>query len=140
MGQALQPTDPRPMMEMNTTPLIDVMLVLLIMFIITIPMQTHAVKLDLPRPCETCPAPNPIRNVVVITIGGAILWNGQPISRAELRTTLERTQRMRPVPELHLRPEPAARYGLVDEVLAITKRAQVQKMGFAGNEAYVTAF
>src|SRR4051812_36328792 len=139
MAHVLRPADPMPMMEMNTTPLIDVMLVLLIMFIITIPIQTHAVKLDLPA-CENCPVANPIRNEVAITSGGAILWNGQPISRQELGFMLHRTQRMKPIPELHLRPDPGARYELVYEVLAITKRAEVKKMGFAGNEAYVNAF
>src|SRR3712207_2876606 len=101
---------------MNTTPLIDVMLVLLIMFIITIPLQTHAVKLDLPRtPPKSLPPPEPVRNKVVVTGSGLILWNGEPISEAGLRYNLERTQAMRPVPELHLQPEPSARYELVDE-------------------------
>lgn len=128
--------DQAPFGELNTTPLIDVMLVLLVMFIVTIPIQTHAVKLDLPRACEECPAPNPLRNEVGITSAGAILWNGQPISRVSLRYNLAATQRMTPRPELHLRPDPDARYDIVDEILADTKRAGVANVGFVGNERY----
>ncbi|MEO7786497.1 MAG: biopolymer transporter ExbD [Sphingomicrobium sp.] len=126
------------MMEINTTPLIDVMLVLLIMLIITIPPQTHAVKLDLPQNTNPTPPPpvDPIKNKLVITKAGAILWNGTPTNLTELRTFLDVSQQMNPVPELHLQPEPDARYELVDEVLAVTKRAKVSKMGFVGNEAY----
>ena len=130
--------DDEPMMEINTTPLIDVMLVLLIMFIITIPIQTHAVKLDLPQNQEnpTPPPVEPIKNKVVITAGGAILWNGTPVSLTQLRQYLDISQQMNPVPELHLQPEPNARYEVVDRVLAVTKQAHVDKMGFVGNEAY----
>ncbi len=129
-----------PMMDINTTPLIDVMLVLLIMFIITIPIQTHAVKLDLPQdqPNQDPPPIDPVKNKVVVTAPGQILWNGTPVSPVQLRQYLEITTTMTPVPELHLQPEPNARYELVDEVLAITKRANVTAMGFVGNEAYAT--
>ncbi len=129
-----------PMMEINTTPLIDVMLVLLIMFIITIPIQTHAVKLDLPQNQANQPPPpvEPIKNKVVITAAGAILWNGTPVSLTQLRQYLDISQQMNPVPELHLQPEPNARYEIVDQVLAVTKQAHVEKMGFVGNEAYAT--
>ena len=140
MGRSLQISDPLPMVEMNTTPLFDVMLVLLIMFIITIPIQTHAVKLDLPACCKNCPAPNASKNVVRITNEGGILWNDHSISGGDLSFLLNETQHMRPIPELHLRPDAAARYETVDDVLAITKRARVAKMGFVGNEAYLKAF
>ena len=128
-----------PMMDINTTPLIDVMLVLLIMFIITIPIQTHAVKLDLPVDQPNSPPPpiDPVKNKVVITAAGEILWNGSPVSQEQLRQYLELSQQIQPIPELHLQPEPEAKYVLVDEVLAITKRARVEKMGFVGNEAYM---
>ena len=129
-----------PMMEINTTPLIDVMLVLLIMFIITIPIQTHAVKLDLPQNTNTPPPILPQKNVVVVTAQGQILWNGTPVNMQQLRSYLDTTQQMNPVPELHLQPEATARYELVDEVLAVTKRAHVQKMGFVGNEYYMNVF
>jgi biopolymer transport protein ExbD len=128
-----------PMMEINTTPLIDVMLVLIIMLIITIPPQTHAVKLDLPQnqPNDTPPPIDPIKNKIVVTRGEQVLWNGQQVSLEQLRTYLDASQQMNPIPELHLQPEPEARYELVDEVLAQTKRAKVSKMGFVGNEAYM---
>ena len=132
-------TSGEPMMDINMTPLIDVMLVLLIMFIITIPIQTHAVKLDLPvdQPNNPPPPIDPVKNKVVITAGGQILWNGTPVQQEQLRQYLELSQQIQPIPELHLQPEPDARYELVDEVLAITKRAHVEKMGFVGNEAYM---
>jgi biopolymer transport protein ExbD len=130
-----------PMMEINTTPLIDVMLVLLIMLIITIPPQTHAVKLDLPVNQNTPPPPiQPLKNTVGITAQNVITWNGTPISQDQLRQYLETTQQMNPIPELHLQPDATARYELVDEVLAVTKRAHVQKMGFVGNEYYQNIF
>ena len=129
-----------PMMDMNVVPLIDVLLVLLIMFIITIPVQSHAVKLDLPQDQTDMPPPpiDPVKNKVVVTASNQILWNGAPVSPQQLRLYLDATQQMDPIPELHLQPEPHARYELVDEVLAITKRAHVEKMGFVGNEAYAT--
>jgi biopolymer transport protein ExbD len=131
-------SDDEPMMDINTTPLIDVMLVLLIMFIITIPIQTHAVKLDLPQdqPNQQPPPIDPVKNKIVITPQDQVQWNGTPIDLGRLRQYLDVTQTMNPVPELHLQPDANARYELVDEVLAITKRARVEKMGFVGNEAY----
>jgi biopolymer transport protein ExbD len=130
-----------PMLDINTTPLIDVMLVLLIMLIITIPPQTHAVKLDLPVNNNQPPPPiQPLKNTVGLTAQGQITWNGNPISKDQLRAYLETTQQMNPVPELHLQPDATARYELVDEVLAITTKAHVQKMGFVGNEYYTNIF
>ncbi len=131
-----------PMIEMNMTPLIDVMLVLLIMFIITIPVQTHAVKLDLPvnQPNQPPPPIDPVKNRIVIMPNDAVLWNGAPVNLVTLRQYLDITTTMTPTPELHLQPHPEARYEQVDEVLAVTKRANVQAMGFVGNEAYATAF
>ncbi|HWH17875.1 MAG TPA: biopolymer transporter ExbD [Allosphingosinicella sp.] len=126
-----------PMMDINTTPLIDVMLVLLIMFIITIPIQTHAVKLDLP--VNTPPQQeiiDPVKNKIVIMPDRAILWNGTPVDPITLRQFLDQTTMMNPEPELHLQPHPEAPYETVDQVMAVTKRAGVTKMGFVGNEAY----
>src|SRR3954471_15117397 len=140
MAMAVGGSDDEPMMDINTTPLIDVMLVLLIMFIITIPIQTHAVKLDLPQDQpKQQPAPiDPVKNKIVVTPQDQVLWNGTPIDLLRLRQYLDVTQTMNPIPELHLHPDPNARYELVDEVLAVTKRARVEKMGFVGNEAYAT--
>jgi biopolymer transport protein ExbD len=135
-------SDGEPMMDMNVTPLIDVMLVLLIMFIITIPIQTHAVKLDLPVNQQNNPPPpiEPVKNKVVVTAQGQVLWNGSPVSMEQLRQYLDVTQQMNPVPELHLQPEATARYELVDQVLAVTKKAHVQTIGFVGNEYYMNIF
>ena len=131
-----------PMIDMNVTPLIDVMLVLLIMFIITIPVQTHAVKLDLPVNQNNNPPPpvNPVKNVLSINAQDQVLWNGQPVSMDQLRSYLDTTQQMNPIPELHLQPDATARYEIVDRVLAVTKKAHVQKMGFVGNEYYMNVF
>jgi biopolymer transport protein ExbD len=136
----LNPESSEPMMDINTTPLIDVMLVLLIMFIITIPVQTHAVKLDLPQnqPNQTPPPIDPVKNKIVIMPNDAVLWNGTPVDLVTLRQYLDITRGMTPTPELHLQPHPEARYEQVDEVLAVAKRANVQAMGFVGNEAYGT--
>jgi biopolymer transport protein ExbD len=138
MAMAASTAEGEPMMDINTTPLIDVMLVLLIMFIITIPIQTHAVKLDLPVDQTNQPPPpiDPVKNKVTIDPAGTIYWNGSPVNQTTLRQYLDLTQAMNPIPELHLQPDPQARYVVVDEVLAITKRANVEKMGFVGNEAY----
>jgi biopolymer transport protein ExbD len=131
-----------PMMDINTTPLIDVLLVLLIMFIITIPIQNHAVKLDLPQPNpdQVDPPVDPVKNKIVVTTAGAVLWNGTPVNLTQLRQYLDVTQQMNPIPELHLQPEPTARYELVNQVLVITKQAGVVKMGFVGNEQFAGAF
>src|SRR5215213_7646749 len=135
MARIPVPAQPRPMIEMNTTPLIDVMLVLLIMFIITIPVQTHAVKLDLPG------GPPPLhvnvhKHELVIRRSDAILWNGQLLDEPTLRSELRFTRRMDPQPELQLRPDPDARYEVVDRVLGVIKQEKLTKVGFVGNEAY----
>jgi biopolymer transport protein ExbD len=127
-----------PMGEMNTTPLIDVMLVLLIMFIITIPMQTHSVGIDLPQaqvqPSQ--PTPDPVKNKVTIDPAGMIRWNGATIDRLTLRRYLARSLALPVEPELQFQPDAAARYVVVDEVLADIRRAGVTKLGFVGNERY----
>ena len=90
--------------------------------------------LDPPPPIE------PQKNKVVVTAQGQVLWNGNPVTLDQLRQYIDITQQMNPVPELHLQPDATARYELVDEVLAVTKRAHVQKMGFVGNEYYMSIF
>ena len=134
------PESSEPMMDINTTPLIDVMLVLLIMFIITIPVQSHAVKIDLPvnQPNQTPPPIDPVKNKIVVMPNGVVTWNSAPVDLVTLRQYLDITTTMTPTPELHLQPHPEARYELVDEVLAVTKRAQVTAMGFVGNETYTS--
>ena len=135
MQIALRSQSIEPMGEMNTTPLIDVMLVLLIMFIVTIPTQTHGVKIDLPTG-KPLPEVSSVRNTVVIGKDGRILWNSEGVDMNGLRIELNRTAVMQPQPELHLVPDEAARYAVVDAVLAETRRAHVTRLGFVGNERY----
>jgi biopolymer transport protein ExbD len=133
--------DGEPMMEINTTPLIDVMLVLLIMFIITIPIQTHAVKVDLPQNSnQPTPPVEPQKNKLNILADGTITWNGGAVDEVTLQQYLEQTTQMNPEPELHFQPDPQARYEKVDQVLAIIKRSGVTKLGFIGNEQYRNDF
>ena len=133
--------DNEPMMDMNTTPLIDVMLVLLIMFIITIPVQTHAVKIDLPVPSDNAASNvDPVKNKVMIDSAGTISWNGTPIDLAQLSVFLEQTKQLPVEPELQIQPDPYARYLIVDNVLAVVKRSGVGKLGFVGNEQYARVF
>ncbi|MFA5989135.1 MAG: biopolymer transporter ExbD [Sphingomonas sp.] len=134
--------DGEPMMEMNTTPLIDVMLVLLIMFIITIPIQTHAVKVDLPQndPRNPQQLVEPDKNKITIDPAGIVSWNGTPVDDVTLRQFLDQTKALDPEPELHFQPEPTARYEVVDRILAVVKRSGVTKLGFIGNEQYRNDF
>ena len=130
-----------PMMDMNTTPLIDVMLVLLIMFIITIPIQTHAVKIDLPVPSDNANSiVDPVKNKVMIDAAGTITWNGTAVDLAQLGVFLEQTKALPVEPELQIQPDPNARYLVVDNVLAVVKRSAVGKLGFVGNEQYARVF
>ena len=132
--------DNEPMMDMNTTPLIDVMLVLLIMFIITIPVQTHAVKIDLPVPTDSQSNVDPEKNKVMIDRAGTITWNGTPVDLAQLAQYLEQTKALPVEPELQVQPDPFARYIVVDNVMAVIKRSGVGKLGFVGNEQYARVF
>ena len=132
--------DDAPMGEMNTTPLIDVMLVLLIMFIITIPVQTHAVKIDLPVPNNDTSNVDPEKNKVMIDPAGTITWNGTPVDLAQLAQYLEQTKALPVEPELQVQPDPYARYIVVDNVMAVIKRSGVGKLGFVGNEQYARVF
>jgi biopolymer transport protein ExbD len=137
MAMSAGKDDGEPMMEMNTTPLIDVMLVLLIMFIITIPIQTHAVKIDLPQSSPpTDQIIDPVKNKVAIGADGTITWNGSPIDLLTLRQYLNQSLQLPVEPELQFQPDAQTRYVTVDEVLAEIKRSGVTKMGFVGNEQY----
>ncbi|MCK6372164.1 MAG: biopolymer transporter ExbD [Gammaproteobacteria bacterium] len=128
-----------PMMDINTTPLIDVMLVLLIMFIITIPVMTHAVKLDMPRPNPNAVEPPVPPEVIELEIDfdGTILWNGTTVPSL---TTLEKYFSVEagkiPSPELHVRAHRRARYDTVAKALALAQRQGLTKIGFVGMEQY----
>lgn len=130
--------DGEPMMEMNTTPLIDVMLVLLIMFIITIPVATHAVDIDLPGPTppSNVPPPKKDKNKVSITPMGEVTWNGNVIDQGGLVYQLKETTKMTPEPELQFQPDPQAPYDTAAKVLQIIKASGVTAFGFVGNEQF----
>ena len=131
-------TADKPMMEMNTTPLIDVMLVLLIMFIITIPPITNAVNIDLPQSprLKIIDPPNPIINKVVILPDNTVQWNGRPVTLDQMDNYLRQTTAMNPEPELQFQPAPNAIYDTVDRTLARIKGSGVKKFGFVGNEQF----
>ena len=128
------------MVEMNTTPLIDVMLVLLIMLIVTIPVQTHAVKLDMPRPNNNAPEQNLPREVVDLEIDfdGTVIWNGNTVADdQQLKGYLLDIASRSPQPEIHLRPNRLCKYNYVAHVLAMAQRLGVHRIGFVGNEQYL---
>jgi len=127
-----------PIGEINTTPLIDVMLVLLVMLIFTIPMATHSLDINLPGVDTTKPLPpvNRDKNKVVLTASGAILWNGNAIDMAQLDAQLADTIRMRPEPELQFEPEAQASYDLSAHVLRSIRLSGASNFGFVGNERY----
>lgn len=140
MGMSGGKLDGEPMMDMNMTPLIDVLLVLLIMFIITIPVATHSVDIDLPQPSpnDTPPLIDPIKNKLVLTQNNVILWNAEPISLGTLVTLLQESLTIDPEPELQFEPEALASYELSANVLRVIKQSGVTKFGFVGNEKYRT--
>lgn len=127
------------MVEMNTTPLIDVMLVLLIMLIITIPVQTHAVKMNMPVNSQNAPPPVPPEIVSVdVDFDGTIIWNGETItSRDDLQARLTRVANMADQPEIHLRPNKLVEYKYVAMVLAEAQRLGANKIGIVGNEQFL---
>lgn len=125
-----------PLSEINTTPLIDVMLVLLIMLIVTLPPQRHAVKLDtpLPPPPNQPPPPDdmpdPIR--IIINYNGVISWMGEDVTRAELDQRLKVEAARGLQPEIHIEPDRDAQYGVVAHVMAAAQRNGLKKMGVIG--------
>jgi biopolymer transport protein ExbD len=127
------------MVDINTTPLIDVMLVLLIMFIITIPVQTHAVKMNMPVPTNAPPPPTePVIIRIDVDFDGTIGWNGEIIeSRAELERRLAEVAAQPDQPEVHLRPNKIVTYKYVAMVMASAQRLGVTKIGIVGNEQFL---
>ncbi|MFL9670398.1 ExbD/TolR family protein [Variovorax sp. AB1(2024)] len=131
------PTD-EPMMDINTTPLIDVMLVLLIMLIITIPIQLHAVNLNMPN---GNPPPSDIKPEVLrvdIDERSTVLWNGEAVAElAEVERRFEQLAAQPVQPEVHLRPDKQARYDVVAGVMASAQRSGLTKLGIMGSEQFV---
>jgi biopolymer transport protein ExbD len=126
------------MVDINTTPLIDVMLVLLIMFIITIPIQTHAVKMNMPL-AKAAPPPKPPEIVRIdVDFDGTITWNGQVVpDRATLESMLYVVATTPDQPEVHLRPNKLVTYKVVAMILASAQRLGVTKIGIVGNEQFL---
>ncbi|MGZ5924944.1 MAG: ExbD/TolR family protein [Rhizomicrobium sp.] len=124
------------MVEMNTTPLIDVMLVLLTLLIITLPIQTHAVKLDMPKPNVKPPPVPPVVVTLEVDFDGTVLWNGTAVDRKTLDSYLSSAASDDPQPEIHLQPNRLAKYDAVAKVLADAQRIGVDHIGFTGIEQY----
>ena len=127
-----------PLSEINTTPLIDVLLVLLIMIIMSIPIKPHSLEVPLPGPNPTIVTrePDRVRNKIVLTVDGVILWNGEQVSRDELGARLRRTTEFPIEPELQFEPEANASYELAANVINSIVDSGVNRFGFVGNERY----
>ena len=137
MSMSIGGGENEPMMDINMTPLIDVMLVLLIMFIITFPVMTHAVKLDMPRASNAPSLAEPVVINLEIDFDGTVLWNGTPVEYEALEGYFRREAAADPQPELHIRPSKRAKYDVVARVLASAQRNGMRKIGFVGNEQFM---
>jgi biopolymer transport protein ExbD len=132
--------DPEVMIEVNMTPLIDVMLVLIIMLIITIPIQNHSVNLNLPVGTPPPPTKDPVVHTIDIDFDGSILWDGAVVNRSALEQQLVTVGNMQPKedqPEVHVKPNRLVEYKYVAEVMAMAQRDGVAKIGMIGNEQFV---
>ena len=126
------------MMDINTTPLIDVMLVLIIMLIITIPVQLHTVNLNMPAGNPPPPTKEPVVVTIDIDFDGTILWNGEALpTREALQAKLVQAAAQPDQPEVHVRPNKLVEYKFVAEVLAESQRLGVTKLGMVGNEQFI---
>ncbi|MDE1939657.1 MAG: biopolymer transporter ExbD [Alphaproteobacteria bacterium] len=137
MAMEIKRGEGEPMMEINMTPLIDVMLVLLTLLIITLPIQTHAVKLDMPQPNTKPPVIQPVVVNLGVDFDGTILWNGTPVDRGTLDAYLNNAAQQDPQPEIHLNPNKLAKYDTVAKVLSDAQRLGVKKIGFTGLDQYM---
>jgi len=138
LGSGSGSGEPEVMMDINTTPLIDVMLVLLIMLIITIPAQLHTVNMDMPASKPAAKKVDPVVIKIDVDASSVINWNGKPVaSRAELDLKLQEAYQMQPQPELHIRSHAKAKYEAVAAVLANAQRIGLTKLGIVGSEQFV---
>ena len=136
MAMSVSTGEGEVMVEMNTTPLIDVMLVLLTLLIITLPIQTHAVKLDMPSPNSTPPTIIPESVDLGVDFDGTVTWNGQAVDRATMDSYFEGEATKTPQDEIHLNPNRLAKYDAVARVLADAQRLGATHIGFTGIDQY----
>jgi biopolymer transport protein ExbD len=130
--------DPEVMVDINTTPLIDVMLVLLIMLIITIPIQLHSVNLNMPAGNPPPPTKEPVVVTIDIDFDGTVLWNGEALpDRPALENKLVQIAAVADQPEVHIRPNKLVEYKSVAMVMASAQRLGVTKLGMVGNEQFI---
>ena len=138
IGSSSGSSEPEVMMEMNTTPLIDVMLVLIIMLIITIPIQLHSVNLNMPAGNPPPPTAPPVVVTVDLDFDDTVLWNGEVLAdRSALEYRLQQAAALPDQPEVHIRPNKLVEYKSVAMVLASAQRLGVAKLGMVGNEQFV---
>ena len=137
VGPSARSDEPEIMMDINTTPLIDVMLVLLVMLIITIPIQLHAVNMDLPvgKPPENIVKPEKIQ--IDIDDKSTVYWQGLPVTGAELEANMNTIAQQGVQPEVHIRPNKNSEYAVFASVLAASKRKGLTKMAVIGSEQFV---
>lgn len=136
MAMSTSTADGEVMVEMNTTPLIDVMLVLLTLLIITLPIQTHAVKLDMPAPNVKPPTVIPETVELGVDFDGTITWNNTPVDRATMDAYFEDAAKKNPQPEIHVSPNRLAKYDAVARVLADAQRLGATHIGFSGIDQF----
>ena len=127
-----------PMAEINMVPLIDVMLVLLVIFMVTAPLLTHAVKIDLPKASSRPNLTRPDHIALAIDAAGTVFWNGETVPRAELGARLARSAAQKPQPELHLRADRTTQYQTIAEVMAAAARAGLTRIGFVSDPSLRT--
>jgi len=138
VGSSSGSEEPEVMMDVNTTPLIDVMLVLIVMLIITIPIQLHSVNLDMPPPSTSVPLKDPVVHVVLIDFDGKVYWDENELPNHEAaEAKLAEVAAEADQAEVHIKPNKLAEYGAVAAVMASAQRLGVKKMGMVGNEQYV---
>ncbi|MBT9499595.1 MAG: biopolymer transporter ExbD [Burkholderiaceae bacterium] len=138
VGSSGSSDEPEVMMDVNTTPLIDVMLVLLVMLIITIPIQLHSVNLNMPAGNPPPPTKPPIVVTIDVDFDGTVLWNGEALAdQAAVEAKLAVVAAEADQPEVHLRPNKLVEYNSVAAVMAAAQRLGVKKLGMVGNEQFV---
>ncbi|MBV8470808.1 MAG: biopolymer transporter ExbD [Burkholderiaceae bacterium] len=137
VGSSSGSDEPEVMMDVNTTPLIDVMLVLLVMLIITIPIQLHSVNLNMPNGSPPPITKEPVVVEIFIDFDGTVLWNGEAVDKPALEAKLKAAATAEDQPEVHIKPNKLVDYGAVAAVMAAAQRLGVTKMGIVGNEQFV---